>query len=86
MSEQAGVERVSEELEWSPPQTELDTNIRNILSHIVREQRTISFQLRELPKDGYIMWDVAQIPNGDKVITIWWAEGGIENEDTSTGG
>lgn len=79
MSEQAGVEQVSEELEWSPPQTELDSNIRNILSHIVREQKTISFKLRELPIDGFIMWDIAQIPNGDDVITIWWAEGGTED-------
>lgn len=85
MADEAGtIESVSEtgELEWSPPQTELDANIRNVLSHIVHHQKTISMPLGELPKDGYIMWDVAQIPNGDKVITIWWAEGGTKNEDS----
>lgn len=61
-------------VEFSPPQSELDSNIRNLLSHLVRELKTITFPLVALPDNGYVMWDVASRPDGTNEITIWWAE------------
>lgn len=65
---------VGEILEYSPPQTELDMNVRNVLTHLVKHLKTITFDLGPLPENGYIMWDIAGRADGTSEITIWWAE------------
>jgi len=66
--------RINGEIPITPPQTELDSNIRAILTHLVKHLGTITIPLGELPTSGYIMWDTAQTPSGDSQITVWWAE------------
>lgn len=71
---------VEGEIPFSLPQTELDSNIRNVLTHLVRNLGTITFVLDDLPSEGYIAWDVAQRPDGQKEITIWWQAPDEEQE------
>lgn len=66
---------------FSPPQTELDSNVRNVLTHLVRFLGTITLPIGPLPEKGYIMWNVGARPDGHQEITIWWAE-----EDEEEGG
>lgn len=61
------------QIPFSPPQTELDSNIRNVLTHLVKHLGTITIPLGPLPLDGYIMWDVAQDKEGKPEMTVWWA-------------
>jgi len=65
---------------FSPPQTELDANVRNVLTHLVKHLGTITLPLGPLPEDGYIMWDVAQKQDGQKEMTVWWAESADERK------
>jgi hypothetical protein len=68
------------EIPYSPPQTELDENVRNVLTHLVKNLGTITFALGDLPVDGYVRWDVAQRQDGQKEITIWWQAPDEEQE------
>jgi hypothetical protein len=71
-------------LEWSPPQSELDTNIRNVLSQVTKHVGAITFELASIEEinKGLVCWDVAQLPTGKFEITLWWLdkEGGKDDE------
>jgi hypothetical protein len=71
-------------VEWNPPQSELDANIRNVLSQVTKHVGAITFELASLEelKKGIVCWDVAKLPTGKFEITLWWLdnEGGNHEE------
>jgi hypothetical protein len=71
------VNGANREIQITPPSSELDSNVRAILTHLVKHLGTITFELGDLPTDGFIMWDIAQRPDGSQQITVWWAEGAV---------
>jgi hypothetical protein len=66
--------RATGEVPFSPPQTELDANLRNILTHLIKHLGSITIELGPLPEDGFLCWDVAQRPDGSSQMTVWWAD------------
>ena len=70
---------------YSPPQTELDANIRNVLTHLTKHLGSITLELGPLPQDGYVMWDKVQRPDGSLQMTVWWAESEEEENPRKAG-
>jgi hypothetical protein len=62
-------------LPYTPPQSELDQNIRMVLIHIVKHYKTITVPVEPVDPDGMLNWNMGQTPAGKTEITVWWTPG-----------
>jgi len=65
----------ADQVAFSPPQTELDQNVRAILMQVVKHHGALTVPIVEIADEEILMWNLAERPDGQREVTVWWANG-----------